>query len=232
MNIVLRKTSLVDYPGKVSSVLFFKGCNLRCPWCHNRELVLSDSGDSDTADNDGSISLERAMKHLEKRRAVLSGVVLSGGEPTLYPQLPELMRRIKGLGYKVKLDTNGMLPNMLSLILQEEATSPDYIALDLKVSPDRYAMLSLNAQCSDNTSGDALIRSAEIVRNSGVACEFRTIALPCITEKDIEALAPLAGDSLWHIRAFIPGNCLDPLWDDYPPSDMEFIERLAKKRYT
>jgi pyruvate formate lyase activating enzyme len=113
----LRKTTLVDYPGKVAAALFFPGCNLRCPWCHNRELVNREA--------ENLVPLEAALSHLEKRRKLLGGVVLSGGEPLLFPGLGELIPLIKGLGLKVKLDTNGTLPQLLEKLLENEKTRPD-----------------------------------------------------------------------------------------------------------
>ncbi|MDR2102454.1 MAG: radical SAM protein, partial [Treponema sp.] len=140
MYIHLRKTSLVDYPGEVAAVFFFPGCNLRCPWCQNRELLPG--GCSPERGEPGFfINREAALAHIKKRRAVLGGVVLSGGEPTLSGELPALIRRIKDLGLKVKLDTNGMAPEVLAGLFGDEKTRPDYIALDLKLSPRRYGEL-------------------------------------------------------------------------------------------
>ena len=132
--ILLRKTSLVDYPGRVSSVLFLPGCNLRCPWCHNPALVLGGV--------DGLVSADDALAHLLKRRSVLGGVVLSGGEPCLHGELPDLVAEIKKLGLRIKLDTNGMFPAVLRKLFGREETRPDHIALDLKIAPARYAELT------------------------------------------------------------------------------------------
>jgi pyruvate formate lyase activating enzyme len=250
MDIIFRKTSLIDYPGKIASALFFAGCNLRCPWCHNRDLVLPDTRGSATratlpqdADQEARVSLDTSLSHIEKRRAVLGGVVLSGGEPTLYHGLPGLIQRIKALGLLVKLDTNGMSPSMLESLLQMPETSPDYIALDLKTSPDRYASFAVasvinasppspaaEAAPTANTPAEALKRSAAIICASGIAHEFRTLALPSFTtEKDIEALAELVDDAPWYVRAFRPGNCLDPAWDDLPPSPPGEADALVGK---
>lgn len=194
--ILLRKTSLVDYPGRVSSVFFFSGCNLRCPWCHNRELVTGEAA--------GLISVEDALSHAHKRKAVLGGLTLSGGEPCLYAELPALITEVKKLSLLVKLDTNGTFPAMLENILSREETRPNYIALDLKMAPARYGEL-----------GGKLIQSAALIRESGVEHEYRTIALPAdfITDTDIEALAPLAGSAPWYFRPFRGTGCLDPAWD-------------------
>ncbi|MDR2028147.1 MAG: anaerobic ribonucleoside-triphosphate reductase activating protein [Treponema sp.] len=225
MRLVFRKTSLVDYPGKMASVLFFPGCNLRCPWCHNRDLV---SGRGDL------VSLESALAHIEKRRSLLGAVVLSGGEPTLYGDLPALIRRIKALALRVKLDTNGMAPPALERLFLREETRPDYIALDLKLAPSRYTALLPDQSRGIRGPGEALERSAALIRASGIPHEFRTLVLPRphITEADIEALAPLADEAPWYFRFFEPGNCLDPAWDNpetAAPEDREALMRRARE---
>ncbi|GHV62152.1 anaerobic ribonucleoside-triphosphate reductase activating protein [Spirochaetia bacterium] len=211
----LRKTSLVDYPGKIAAVIFIPGCNLRCPWCQNRELVL------DTEKAPGAIFLEEALEQIEKRRNVLGGVVLSGGEPTLYRDLPDLIRRIKTQGkpgLPVKLDTNGTFPAVLEELLSRPDTRPDYIAMDLKIAPSRYAVL-LSGGAAAAALAPALQKSAALIRSSGIAHEFRSLILPggFFGPADREALAPLAADSPWNFRPFRPGNCLDPAWDDTFP---------------
>ncbi|GHV42583.1 anaerobic ribonucleoside-triphosphate reductase activating protein [Spirochaetia bacterium] len=231
IQVSLRKTSLVDYPGKIAVVIFLPGCNLRCPWCQNRELVLGGK----TAP--GAIPLEEALEQIERRRQVLGGVVLSGGEPTLYRDLPALIRRIKDpgrLGLPVKLDTNGTFPAVLEELLSRTEpidTRPDYIAMDLKIAPSRYAELLSIPKGADNIGGHGIAslesaasalalgleKSAALIRASGIAHEFRSLVLPggFFTPADREALAALAGDSPWNFRPFRPGNCLDPAWDEY-----------------
>ena len=255
MQILLRKTSFLDYPGCISSVFFFPGCSLRCPWCHNRDLVLGLERNL--------IPFEQGLSFLRKRSSVLGGVVLSGGEPCLWDELPDLIAGIKrnldgrGRSLSVKLDTNGMHPAMLEGLFSREETRPDYIALDFKIAPSRYRELlpenfgKSAVHCRDNASckiddagkpiaanncfdpGAALIQSAALIRESGIAHEYRTLALPqapeaiahspsalpggkinFIGEYDIEALAPLAMDSApWIFRPFRAGTCLDPAWD-------------------
>jgi pyruvate formate lyase activating enzyme len=217
--IFLRKTSLVDYPGKVAAVFFFPGCNLRCPWCHNRELVLGGGV---------SVGLEEGMAHVERRRSLLGGLVLSGGEPSVYRELPELIGRVRAVGIKVKLDTNGMNPLMLERIFSKEETRPDYIALDLKLAPRRYA--SLAAPPNDGTDpGEKLKATAALIRASGIEHEYRTLAFggAFIGPPDIEELAPLADGAPWYFRNFRPGNCLDPSWDSAPPPEAEAAQTLA-----
>ena len=205
----------MDYPGRVSSSFFFQGCNLRCPWCHNRELVIGGA--------EGLVSAGDALAHVRKRRSVLGGVVLSGGEPCLYEGLPGLIEEIKSLALPVKLDTNGTLPAMLETLFSREETRPDYIALDLKIAPDRYG-----------EAGGKLVESAALIRACGIAHEYRTLALPggFITGEDIEALAPLADNAPWHFRPFRGGSCLDPAWDSRQESAAEAgarVQALAER---
>nr|WP_280990965.1 anaerobic ribonucleoside-triphosphate reductase activating protein [Leadbettera azotonutricia] len=220
----MRKTSLVDYPGKVAGVLFFPGCNLRCPWCHNRELVVGGE--------DGLIDIEEALGFISKRKQVLGGVVLSGGEPLLFYGLPQVIRKIKSLGLAVKIDTNGTNPAALEKICSDAETRPDYIALDLKLAPSRYAELlaEVNPQ-STPTVSEKLLHGAEFIKSSQIPHEYRTLALPnnFITAKDIEELAPLVDESPWYFRLFRPGNCLDPGWDAMEVPGMEEANALAHK---
>jgi len=222
VKIQLRKTSFVDYPGRISSVFFFYGCNLRCPWCHNRQLI--------TGAQEDYTSIEEGLAHLHKRKKVLGGVVLSGGEPCLYPDLPEIISEIKKTALPVKLDTNGMFPSLLEKILLPEENRPDHIALDLKIAPERYKDLYTPGEgISDPAS--LLRQSAQLIRQAGISHEYRTLALPedFVSERDIEALAPLADNSPWYFRPFSGGNCLDSAWDALEIPIAEKVESLAKK---
>jgi len=216
-----RKTSLVDYPGRVAAALFFPGCNLRCPWCHNRELV---SGGAKTS-GDGFVRLDEAFEVISKRRTVLGGVVFSGGEALLSDDLEDSVSRVKREGLPVKLDTNGTLPERLEQLLRREETKPDYIALDLKIAPSRSAELGTKIDY-----GRALALSAELISSYGVPHEYRSLALPegAFGKDDVEALAPFVDESPWFFSAFKPGNCLDARWDDYPPSAAADVRELAR----
>jgi len=219
VKIQLRKTSFVDYPGRISSVFFFYGCNFRCPWCHNRQLI--------TGVQEGHISIEEGLAHLHKRKQVLGGVVLSGGEPCLCPELPDIIKEIKKTTLPVKLDTNGMFPSLLEKLFLSEESRPDYVALDLKIAPERYReLLGKGVTVTDPAS--LLRQSAQLIRQ--VTHEYRTLALPedFINEKDIEALAPLTDNSPWYFRPFIGGNCLDDAWNAFE-SPADKAESLARK---
>ena len=124
----LQKMTLLDYPGKVACTVFLQGCNFRCPFCHNSGL-LSSAGNPE-------IPTEELLTFLKKRQGLLDGVCITGGEPTLHKELPELTRTIKELGFSVKLDTNGFRP----AVLKELAGMLDYVAMDIKNSPELYAV--------------------------------------------------------------------------------------------
>jgi pyruvate formate lyase activating enzyme len=223
VNVAFRKTSLVDYPGKVAAAIFFPFCNLRCPWCHNGELI---SGGSNAS---GLVPLSEALAHIEKRRGVLGGVAISGGEPTIFDGLPDLIAAIKKLGLSVKLDTNGTRPQALKEILSRAC--PDFIALDLKLAPERYIELGGDADVAAK-----IAESAALISKSNVEHEMRSIPLPnnYFTKTDIDALAPFARSAAaaghfagWNFRAFRPGNCLDPAWNNYEESSATQVDDFS-----
>lgn len=157
----LQKTTLVDYPGHVATTLFTGGCNFRCPYCHNGDLVI---GLNDIE----PYALEDIFSHLQKRKGVLDGVVISGGEPTLQTDLPDFIRQIKELGYLVKLDTNGTNPAMLRSLVEEGLV--DYVAMDIKHSRAKYASISHAA----DDSLESIAASVDYLKEGHVDYEFRT----------------------------------------------------------
>ncbi len=124
----MQKLTLLDYPGKVACTIFLNGCNFRCPFCHNSQLLENQV--------ESVMTEEELMTFLNRRQGILDGVCITGGEPTIHPQLFELLRKIKSLGYLVKLDTNGYRPDILRAILEEKLV--DYVAMDVKNSPTEY----------------------------------------------------------------------------------------------
>lgn len=159
----IMKTTLLDYPGKIACTVFTKGCNFRCPFCHNASLVTPDrycAEDYSEAD---------FFSFIEKRRGILDGVVVSGGEPTLQSDINRFLYNIKNLGFDVKLDTNGAFPNKLKDILS--AGLVDYIAMDIKNSPAKY---EATAQCNTLT---AVRESVDLIMSSDIEYEFRTTAV-------------------------------------------------------
>ncbi|MFQ3620248.1 MAG: anaerobic ribonucleoside-triphosphate reductase activating protein [Spirochaetales bacterium] len=169
----LEKTSLIDFPGFVSCVVFIRGCNLRCPYCHNPELV-------EGPEPDGMVDKEKILEFLRKRKAVLQGVCLSGGEPLLSLEGIGLLKEIRQLGYKTKVDTNGTLPDRL------ERIEADYVALDVKTSPDKYILLGGSPEI-----GRAVLESIRLLQKKGPPHEVRITVAPEIFEfADAQYLAP------------------------------------------
>ena len=156
----LQKMTLLDYPGKVACTVFLQGCNFRCPFCHNSDLLPRQGEDF--------LSNEEFFAFLKKRKGLLDAVCVSGGEPTLYPQLPEFLAQIKALGYLVKLDTNGSNPKLLQTLLEEKLV--DHVAMDIKNAPQSYAQTVGLGKMDLST----LEESIRLLMNSGISYEFRT----------------------------------------------------------
>ena len=172
----LQKMTLLDYPGKVACTVFLPGCNLRCPYCHNSSLVIPER-------ISGGMPEEVLMAFLEKRKGKLDGVCITGGEPTIHKDLPELISKIRSQGFLIKLDTNGSNPLMLETLIADGLL--DYVAMDIKNSPRMYANT-----CGGISILDAAQKSAELLKQNPVDYEFRTtVCKPFHTEKSMEELA-------------------------------------------
>lgn len=177
-----RGTSLVDYPGKVASVIYTYGCNFRCPYCYNIELVLPEFY-RELPD----ISEEEVLDNLQKRKGFVQGVVITGGEPTLWERkLHFLIERIHfEIGLPVKIDTNGSHPHLIKTLLEEELL--DYVALDLKTSPQKYSQISGDFEKVKET--------LEILKNYREKVEIRiTLYPPLVTEEDLEEMLSYLSD--------------------------------------
>ncbi len=193
----LQKTTLLDYPGCIACTVFLPGCNLRCPFCHNAGLVLPEQL------LPGEISAEELFAFLQKRRGKLDGVCITGGEPTLYPDLPELIRRIRGMDFRVKLDTNGTNPQMLALLLEQGLV--DYVAMDIKNCPERYRETTGGADVLD-----AVKESAALLRTGVVEYEFRTtVYRPAHDRQAMESIGRwLQGARRYYLQNFVDSGNL------------------------
>lgn len=167
----LQRLTLLDYPGKVAATIFLATCNFRCPFCHNARLVQNPGEEE-------KLSAEEILGFLKKRRGVLEGVAVTGGEPLIWPETAELLREIKALGFKVKLDTNGSFPERLKGILDEGLA--DRIAMDIKASPENYP----RATGLKSFDLAPIIKSIELIKNSGIEYEFRTTLVKGIHEPE------------------------------------------------
>jgi len=193
------KYSFIDYPGLISSVVFTEGCNFHCPYCHNPELVRP-------AGETGPVSEIDILMFLEKRRKYVDGVVITGGEPALQADLADWCRKIKALGMAVKLDTNGSFPRVLASLLDQGLV--DYIAMDIKTDPARYA-----PYIATGIDPRQIQKSIEIVKNAGLPHEFRTTCVkPIIDTPAVHSIAELArGADLYALqKPVISGKLLNP----------------------
>ena len=195
----LQKSSLIDYPGKLSCVIFLSGCNFECPYCHNPSLVRGGNEGRD------SLTVEDIYGFLKSRRHLLDGVVISGGEPTLQKDLVSLCESIKLMGYSIKLDTNGSRPNELKRLI--ESGLVDYIAMDIKTDPFHYDSLA-RAACNP----EDIISSIIAIMESASDYEFRTTCVKgFVDESIIEKIAALIKDSrLYALQRFNRSELLHP----------------------
>ena len=226
---VLVKTTSVDFPGRIAGSFFLKGCNLRCPYCYNTELVQGKA--------EGLSSVNDLFSHLEKRKGVISGLVISGGEPLLNPYTKDIIIKAKSLGYKIKIDTNGTLPDKLNLFVNDSELKPDFIAMDLKTSPTKYSKLlgSNTSVVSEKYFFEKITQSIKIISTLPAdSREFRTVLVPGLVEKsDIKTMAALLpSDASWQFAQFQGGSCLDKNYNNLIPyTDFEIKEiiDLAKE---
>ena len=207
----LQKVTLLDYPGKVACTVFLPGCNLRCPFCHNGELVLSPGP--------ALMNLDELLSFLDRRQGLLDGVCVTGGEPTLYEDLPALLRQIRALGFAVKLDTNGTNPDMLEALAQEGLL--DYAAMDIKNSPDRYA-----ETCGGVDLLGPVKRSAALLMAGAVDYEFRTtVCAPLHTPEEMAGIGRwLKGAKRYFLQPFVDSGEL--VGSGMKPLTKEEIEAL------
>ena len=186
----IEKFSMVDWDGKIVCTLFASGCNFRCPFCHNSSLALADGNELDIDD---------IFSFLEKRKGVLDGVCISGGEPTLHPDLEDFVKEIKDMGYKVKLDTNGTNPKAVKSLIEKGLV--DYIAMDVKNSPHKYSSTIGNYALNL----DDILATANIIKKSNIPHEFRTTIIKEFhTEEDMKLIADIiAGCDGYFLQKYV-----------------------------
>lgn len=203
----LQKMTLLDYPEHVAATVFLNGCDFKCPYCHNFELV------------DGTarplMEEEEFFSFLEKRKGILDGIAISGGEPCLHKELPDFIRRIRGMGFLVKLDTNGYHPEMLSNLIEEHLV--DYVAMDIKNSFSKYG-ITVGVPDLDT---EPVRRSIDILMNSDRDYEFRTTVIKEFHEKkDFEEIGEMIrGAKKYFLQQYtcretVPDQTLNPPSED------------------
>jgi len=191
-----QRFSLIDYPGRICAIVFTQGCNFRCPYCHNPELV-------DTAGLP-AVTQEEVMSFLEARRGKLEAVTITGGEPLVQPDIGNFLSSVKSLGYLVKLDTNGSFPSRMEEILQ--ANTVDYIAMDVKAPLDKYDQVVRRS-----IDKARILSSIKLIMDSGLGYEFRTTVVKPLLEGDdfIKMGKMIQGARLYVLQRFVPSKLLD-----------------------
>jgi pyruvate formate lyase activating enzyme len=195
----LQKVTLIDYPGEVAATIFTNGCNFFCPYCHNSQLVK---------ENEYDITVADVFDYLIKRKSKLSGVCITGGEPTIQNDLVSFIEKIKDLGYKVKLDTNGSNYEMLKELIDKELI--DYVAMDIKTNIEKYPSMAPKNIISN------IKESIILIQSSNIEYEFRTTVVPGLHDKNImkDISKLLEGSKKYYIQNFKPGNSLDKEFDN------------------
>jgi len=209
------ETSMVDWDGKISAVVFTPGCNFRCPFCQNRELVLN-------PDNFEDIPEKHIFSYLEEHKDFVDGVCITGGEPTLQPDLGEFCRKLHDAGVLAKLDTNGASPEVLQKLVDEKLV--DYVSLDIKGPFGNYKKF-----VGVDFEVEKVKQSVQILLDSTIDYEFRTTVVPTLhTEKTIEKTAEqIKGAKLYVLQKFRPVHCLDEKFNSLKTQTDEKMEKLA-----
>ena len=211
----LQKVTLIDFPGRIAATVFLCGCNFRCPWCYTRELVLPEM-----VKLQPKIPEKKFFSFLKTRQGLLAGIVICGGEPTIHKDLPDFIEKIKKMGYLVKLDTNGSNPGMLKKMISDNLL--DYVAMDIKVSKEKYAeAVKAKVKIED------IEKSIKLLKESNVDYEFRTTVVPTVhTKEDIVKIAKwLSPAKRYYLQNFRPEKTIDPEFEKIKPySDEDLLE--------
>jgi len=206
----IQKTSLIDFPDRIATVLFTPGCNLRCPFCHNWRIVLDPKPPF--------LNEETVIRILEKRKKHVDAVVITGGEPTMHKEIPKFLKKLKEKDFAVKLDTNGFFPQ----VLEECLPFVDYVALDVKTSLEKYGRLG----AKDTVD---FLHTVEILKNGKVDYEYRATVVPgFVDEEDIEKMGDIVeGGKRFAFQQFIPGDTLDKVFNNVNPYSPAVVGEFA-----
>lgn len=218
----LQKTTLIDYPGKIACVVFLAGCNFRCPWCYSSELVLPLK-----IIKQPRIAEEEFFDFLRKRKGLIEGVVICGGEPTINKELPQFIEKIKRIGYPVKLDTNGSSPVMLKDLVKTNLI--DYVAMDIKASMNNKAYDSI---LGAGVKFSGIKESVDFLKNSSIDFEFRTTVVNSIHKKEefVEIAKWIGGPNVkYYLQNFRAEKTIDPEFEKVEPFKRQFLEEIVKE---
>lgn len=215
-----QRLTLIDYPGKIAATVFTVGCSFRCPFCHNPELVVNGTWNM----KNGTKTEEEFFEFLKKRKGKIEGVCITGGEPTIQPDLIEFIEKIKKLGFFVKLDTNGSRPDVIREVINKKIV--DFIAMDIKNAPENYKKTS-----GGKSDIERIKLSVNMIRNSQIPYEFRTTVIPGIhTEEDFDKIEKwIKGAKSYYLQMYQETKVLDPNIKKITKGKTINIDSIAKK---
>jgi pyruvate formate lyase activating enzyme len=227
----LQKTTLIDFPGRVAATIFLGNCNFRCPWCYSSELVLPE-----IMAKQPEIQEKTFFDFLKKRKGLLQGLVICGGEPTLNKELPIFIKKIKKMRYAVKLDTNGSNPKMLKRLIDKKLI--DYVAMDLKAplspriqnSKPEIPSLSYGKAAGAKVNMENIKKSIKLIKDSGIDYEFRTTVVPGLhTKEDIIQIArDISPAKKYFLQNFRPEKTVNQNFEKIKPYPKEFLLEIQK----
>ncbi|KXB05092.1 hypothetical protein AKJ48_00020 [candidate division MSBL1 archaeon SCGC-AAA261O19] len=213
--------SLIEYPGKMVAVVWTGGCNFRCPFCYNRDLVLNPTSIDPVSEGE-------VLGLLKRREKWLDGLAITGGEPTIHEDLPEFIKRVKDLDFLVSIETNGSNLEMLKKLIEDELV--DYIALDVKapLDWDRYKTV---AGMDDKNKFEEVLKSVKLLKEGKVDYEFRTTFVPNLLDgEDIITIAEqLKGVKRYALQQFTPRNTINEKFEKLEPIAQEELEKIGEK---
>jgi len=220
----LIKNSFIDYPGKIACIVFTQGCNFQCPYCHNKWLISNKLKKENL-----TLSEKFVLNFLSLRTTLLDGVVISGGEPTIQKNLISFCKKIKNMGYQIKLDTNGSRPDVVEKLIEKELI--DYVALDIKTDSSNYAFLTKFKHSASQVS-----LTADIIKRSGIDYELRTTCIRSFINKEtLNNMKYIIGEAeLYILQQFKNNNVLNPeLFGDekeiYTDNEILELQKIAQQ---
>jgi pyruvate formate lyase activating enzyme len=214
----LQKLTLIDYPGRLAATVFLTGCSFYCPWCYSSEIVVPEK-----IKKHPQLSLKYFFNFLKERKKFLEGVVVCGGEPTIHKDLPDFIKKIKKMGYLVKLDTNGSNPKMLEKLIKEKLL--DYVAMDVKAPKEKYSQV-----VGKKVNIKDIEKSIDILKTGKVDYEFRSTIIPGLLEKEdvINMAKWIQGAKSYYLQQFRPEKTIDPSFENVKPYPDEYLLEIQK----
>jgi len=213
-----QKLTLIDYPGKLACTVFLAGCNFRCSFCYSGELVLPEK-----IRNQPKIPEKELFDFLKERKGLLEGVVICGGEPTTNVKLSDFIKKVKKLGYAVKLDTNGSNPEMLEKLINENLL--DYVAMDIKAPKEKY-----EKSAGVKIDIKKIQKSIDVLKQDKVDYEFRSTIVPRVhTKEDVIEMAKwVKGAKKYYLQNFRPEKTIDPKFEKIKPFSQEYLLEIKE----